>query len=424
MGQETERFIDYVVFEGGGTFQDPSTSPVGFVNADLAPLYGLDPAGVRRGSRRRSISTRRRARGSSRASASFRRTRSRTGPRRFCAARSSRRTCCARPSARLRRAPSRRPCRRWRASPPTALRVDAQTSRHRVRRVPPHVHQPDRLRARGVRRDRPLSRRPSTEPTRRSTRTATVNLGSQTVGVNGAVELSNAIAASPDANKCYARTVGSGRLRAQPDQRGLLHVDDLTDKLTAGRLHRPQPHRRSDSSRIVPIPSRSFGGGTVNRRLFLRGAAGAALATPFLSSLGWKDAKARADRVPAQARDLLHQQRLPHEPLVPVGRERAPSPPNRCTGKTLEGARAVRWPSCSSRAASRCSRAGQRQVDGATYFDPHDQGMGSKLTCGADRPGRRPLGARRARSTTRWRAREPGHQEPARALGGQRVQRT
>jgi hypothetical protein len=39
---ETERFFDNVVFGRRGTFQDLLTSPVAFVNADLAPLYGLD----------------------------------------------------------------------------------------------------------------------------------------------------------------------------------------------------------------------------------------------------------------------------------------------------------------------------------------------------------------------------------------------
>jgi hypothetical protein len=44
MTQETEAFFDYIVFDMGGTFQDLITSPVGFVNADTAPLYGLDAA--------------------------------------------------------------------------------------------------------------------------------------------------------------------------------------------------------------------------------------------------------------------------------------------------------------------------------------------------------------------------------------------
>ncbi len=44
MSAETERMFDYLVFEQGGTFQDLLTSTVGFVNADLAPLYGLDAA--------------------------------------------------------------------------------------------------------------------------------------------------------------------------------------------------------------------------------------------------------------------------------------------------------------------------------------------------------------------------------------------
>jgi hypothetical protein len=44
MAQETQQFFDYVVFDLGGSFQDLLTSPIGFVNRDLAPLYGLDPA--------------------------------------------------------------------------------------------------------------------------------------------------------------------------------------------------------------------------------------------------------------------------------------------------------------------------------------------------------------------------------------------
>ena len=43
LSEETKRFFDYIVFEKGGTFRDLLTSPVGFVNATLAPLYGLNP---------------------------------------------------------------------------------------------------------------------------------------------------------------------------------------------------------------------------------------------------------------------------------------------------------------------------------------------------------------------------------------------
>jgi hypothetical protein len=42
MSQETTRLFDYIVFDKGGTFRDLMTTPVGFVNATLAPLYGLD----------------------------------------------------------------------------------------------------------------------------------------------------------------------------------------------------------------------------------------------------------------------------------------------------------------------------------------------------------------------------------------------
>ena len=40
--QETEQFFDYVVFTNKGSFRDFLTSPVAFVNAATAPMYGLD----------------------------------------------------------------------------------------------------------------------------------------------------------------------------------------------------------------------------------------------------------------------------------------------------------------------------------------------------------------------------------------------
>jgi hypothetical protein len=42
LSAETSRFFDYITFDKGGSFKDLLTSPVGFVNATLAPLYGLD----------------------------------------------------------------------------------------------------------------------------------------------------------------------------------------------------------------------------------------------------------------------------------------------------------------------------------------------------------------------------------------------
>ena len=44
LSRETDRFFDHIVFDQGGSFKDVVTSPLAFVNAKLAPLYGLDPA--------------------------------------------------------------------------------------------------------------------------------------------------------------------------------------------------------------------------------------------------------------------------------------------------------------------------------------------------------------------------------------------
>lgn len=42
---EIDRFFDAVVFDGPGSFRDLFLSPLAFVNAATAPLYGLDPSG-------------------------------------------------------------------------------------------------------------------------------------------------------------------------------------------------------------------------------------------------------------------------------------------------------------------------------------------------------------------------------------------
>lgn len=44
MAEETERLFDHITFTLGGTFQDFFLSPIAFVNAATAPLYGLDPS--------------------------------------------------------------------------------------------------------------------------------------------------------------------------------------------------------------------------------------------------------------------------------------------------------------------------------------------------------------------------------------------
>jgi hypothetical protein len=44
LADETKRLFDYVVFDLAGSFRDLLTTPVAFVNATTAPLYGLDPS--------------------------------------------------------------------------------------------------------------------------------------------------------------------------------------------------------------------------------------------------------------------------------------------------------------------------------------------------------------------------------------------
>jgi hypothetical protein len=44
LSEETDRFVEHVVFDQAGSFQDLVNTPVAFVNASLAPIYDLDPA--------------------------------------------------------------------------------------------------------------------------------------------------------------------------------------------------------------------------------------------------------------------------------------------------------------------------------------------------------------------------------------------
>lgn len=46
LSEETFRFIDHVVFDLQGSFQDLVMEPIGFVNAELAPLYDVDGSGL------------------------------------------------------------------------------------------------------------------------------------------------------------------------------------------------------------------------------------------------------------------------------------------------------------------------------------------------------------------------------------------
>ena len=43
MRQETEQFIDHVVWNGTGTFNELMTAPYTFVNSTLASFYGMAP---------------------------------------------------------------------------------------------------------------------------------------------------------------------------------------------------------------------------------------------------------------------------------------------------------------------------------------------------------------------------------------------
>lgn len=116
----------------------------------------------------------------------------------------------------------------------------------------------------------------------------------------------------------------------------------------------------------------------MNRRLFLKGVAGAALAVPFLSSLE-RPARAQAAAAPRRLVIFYTQNGCLTNRWFPTQEDGALTAEH-LTGTTLAGLAPFADKLLFPRGLAMYPR-GQVTVNGVTYFDPHDQGMGSKLTC-------------------------------------------
>ena len=117
----------------------------------------------------------------------------------------------------------------------------------------------------------------------------------------------------------------------------------------------------------------------MKRRLFLKGVGGAALATPFLSSLD-RPARAQAAAPPKRLVIFYTNNGTLTNRWFPAV-ENGPVDAAALAGKTLEPLTPYASKLLFPRGLAMYPR-GQVTVNGVTYFDPHDQGMGSKLTCG------------------------------------------
>src|SRR6478752_942177 len=113
----------------------------------------------------------------------------------------------------------------------------------------------------------------------------------------------------------------------------------------------------------------------MNRRLFLRGVGGAALAAPFLSSVYEKSAKADAVTPPKRLVIFYTHNGCLTDKWFPV-KEDGPLTADDLTSTTL----APLAPYASKRLLPRGFRSMNGYASGQT-IDPHDQAMGSKLTC-------------------------------------------
>ena len=116
---------------------------------------------------------------------------------------------------------------------------------------------------------------------------------------------------------------------------------------------------------------------TMNRRIFLRGVAGAALAAPFLSTLGVGRAQAQAKSPTRLVVYYTNNGVLTNRWFPTV--ENGPIDGNAFAG-TLKPLAPFAPKLLFPRGLAMFPR-GQYMVNGKAYFDPHDQGMGSKLTC-------------------------------------------
>ncbi len=115
----------------------------------------------------------------------------------------------------------------------------------------------------------------------------------------------------------------------------------------------------------------------MNRRIFLKGVAGAALAAPFLSSLQ-RSARAQAAAAPRRMVIFYTGNGCLTNRWFPTV-EDGPIDATSLTGTTLEPLAPHAGKLLFPRGLAMYPR-GNVTVDGVTYFDPHDQGMGSKLT--------------------------------------------
>lgn len=117
--------------------------------------------------------------------------------------------------------------------------------------------------------------------------------------------------------------------------------------------------------------------GNVKRRLFLQGLGGAALATPYLSSL---TKPAQAQSADPQRLVIFYTNNGCWVPDLLTHPVDGPLDGSTMVGKTLDGLSDMTSKLLYPRNLAMFPR-GNVEYNGVTYFDPHDQGMGSKLTC-------------------------------------------
>ena len=300
---ETEKFFDAVAMVKKGTFQDLFLSPVAFVNAATAPLYGLSASGFTTDFKETMLDATQRPGfltrvGFLNAYAFY----NRTSPihRGAFIMKQVLGTPIGTPPPGAEATDAAARVGGSQHQPQAGRRADRG---RRLRVVPPRLHQPGRLRDGGVQRRRHLAddgevdRRGHRHHRGRGHRRQSPNTSP------APLELMMAIAASPMAQHRYAERLTSYMLEREGEPLDCGAVNDLATKIAPGGYTLLEPDHGPHTNSSVPNPSRR--GDVMNRRVFLRGVGGASLAAPFLPSIYEKAAKAQGTTPAAPPKRLV-----------------------------------------------------------------------------------------------------------------------
>ena len=315
---ETEKFFDAVAFVKKGTFQDLFLSPVAFVNAATAPLYGLSASGFTSDFKETKLDANQRPGfltrvGFLNAYAFY----NRTSP--------IHRGAFIMKQVWVRRSRTPPPGAEATALPTASAnldtnrkQVDAQTKGGACAAATTASSTRPASRWR-LRRRRDLADEGEDDAASRIDTKVDMMIDGEMVHVTGASRADGEDRRLADGAAALRGAIDLLVYEREGDALDCGTVNDLDREDRARRLHAPQPDHGPHTNSSVPNPSRR--GDVMNRRVFLKGVGGAP--SPRRSCRRCTRRRRRRGDDGACAAQapghLLHAQRLPDHPLVPEG---------------------------------------------------------------------------------------------------------